>query len=148
MIGVSLAIMIAITLLSLIIGNDFVSGVVEVGVDNDALVDGVSSTFQVLEESLLFQVDTSTLILAGIALLGTVIGVAAITGISVVGSGLNPQSAKIIILLVAFIGLWTVLSILSFNLISQIEVFGSVIYIALTLAYTYGVLKKIAGGGE
>lgn len=148
LVGITVMILIVLSLLSVIIGNNFLGGITEVGVDNEALVDGLSNTFEVASETILFQIDTTSLIVAGIAILATLIVIALITGITVLASGLNPQSSKIVIFVGTYIGIWAVLSILAFNLIFSIEVFGSVIYIGLTLAYTVGVVQKISGGNN
>lgn len=145
---ITLMIMLVLVIFSLILGEDFISGIVNVGIDNEALVDGVPSTFVVSGQDILFTIDTSNLITAGIALLITITVVAGITGISVLGSGLNPASARIIILLTAYLGIWSVLTVLAFNLISSIEVFGGVIYISLTIGYAVGVVKKLSGSGS
>lgn len=146
LIGITLMILIVMSIFSLVLGGEFISGIVNIAIDNEALVDGEVTTFVVEGIDVLFTIDTTVLIVAGIALLGTVIVVAAVTGITFLASGLNPQSSKIIIYLTAFIGIWAVLSILSWDLIREIEVFGSVIYITMTLGYTIGVTQTITGG--
>jgi len=145
LIVLTLAILIVLSIFSLILGNNFISGIANIAIDNDALVDGVSSTFEVIGQNVIFAIDTSSLIIAGIALIITITVVAGIVGINVLGSGLNPQSTKIIIIITAYIGIWSTLSILAFNLINSIEIFGSVIYISLTLTYVIGVIKKLSG---
>jgi len=141
----SLSIIIVLSLFSLVLGNDLVSGVANISIDNEALVDGVSSTFVVVGQDIIFSIDTTTLIISGISLIITIIAVAGILGISVLGSGLNPQSTRVIILITAYVGIWLTLSILAFNLIYSIEIFGSIIYITITLAYSIGVIKKLGG---
>jgi len=148
LIGLTLMVIIVLVLFSLILGNDFVSGLINVGIDNEAIIDGNPSTYVVASADVVFSINTSSLIIAGIALLSTIIIVATIPGIQVLGSGLSPASVRIWILLTAYIGLWTVLSILAFNLINSIEIFGSIIYITLTLGYTLGVIQKITGGNN
>lgn len=145
LIAVPLMVLIIITFLSIILGGTLISGLANVAIDNTALVDGDSATFVVVGQDVLFSIDTTNLIVAGIALIISIIIVAGITGITVLGSGLNPQSARIIIFLTGYIGVWTTLTALAFNLIIQIEVFGSIIYIGLTIAYVIGVIQKISG---
>ena len=145
LVGISLMILIVITLFSVILGREFISGIANIAIDNEALVDDIPSTFVVVGQDVLFSIDTSNLIVAGISLIVAIIIVAGISGITVLGSGLNPQSAKIIIILTGYIGIWSTLTALSFNLIVEIEVFGSIIYIGLTMAYIVGVIQKISG---
>jgi len=146
LISATLLILSVIGLFSLVLGGNLFGQVVSVAVDNTAIVNGSTTTFVVEAQDVLFYIDTSALELAGIALLITVLGVALLTGIQVVGSGLNAESAKIVILLTGFAGVWAVLSFLAFNLIVSIELFGTLIYIMLTVAYSIGVVKKISGG--
>ncbi len=145
-ITITLSILVILTLFSLILGQNFIGATTNVIVDNIALVNGSTTTFFVEGQDVLFQVDTSVLLNAGIALIVAIIVVATITGIQVLGSGLNANSAKIIILITGYIGIWTSLSIVAFNLITSIEIFGSIIYISITIAYSIGVLQNISGG--
>lgn len=148
LVEISLMILIVITLFSVILGRDFISGIANISIDNEALIDDIPSTFVVVGQDVLFTIDTSTLVIAGISLIVAIIIVATITGITVLGSGLNPQSAKIIIILSGYIGIWSVLTALSFNLIIEIEIFGSIIYVGLTITYVVGVIQKISGSSE
>lgn len=148
LIGITLMVLIVLMMFSLVLGSGFISELVNVGIDNSAIVNGSVTTYIVTPEDILFSIDTSNLIVAGIAVLVTIIAIAAITGIQVLASGLSPQSVRIIILLTGYTGLWTVLSILAFNLINSIEVFGSIIYITLTIGYVIGVIQNISGGND
>jgi len=145
LISASLLILSIIGLFSLILGSNFFGQIIEVAVDNTAIVNGSITTYVVEGQEVLFFIDTSVLITAGIVLLATMIVVAGITGVQVVGSGLNPASSKIIIIITSYIGIWGVLSVLAFSLIVSIEIFGLLIYIMLTIAYTIGVAKSIGG---
>lgn len=144
-IGITLGILIILTLFSFVLGENFIGTTINVFVDNSALVNGSNTTFEVLTKDVLFQVDTSQLLIAGIALIIAIVAVAGITGIQILASGLNPESAKIVVILVGYIGIWSALSVIAFNLITSIEVFGSVIYISITLGYSIGVIQKISG---
>ena len=145
LISLTIMVMVGLSLFSIILGSDYISNTLNVGVDNISLINGNTTTFLVESQDVIFQIDTSSLINAGIALLATIILVATITGVSVLGSGLNPQSAKIIITLTAFIGLWTTLSLIVFPLIIEIAIFGSIIYIGLTIGYSIGVYQQFSG---
>lgn len=147
LIGASLIIMLIVVLLNLVMGNDFLGGIASLGIDNEAIIDGVPTTFVVATEDVLFAIDTSTIVGAITIISVTLIATAAITGISVLSSGLNPQSARIIILAITYTGLWTLLSLLAYSLIVSIEVFGAVIYVSITIAYVIGVIQSISGGG-
>lgn len=142
---IPLMVLTVITLFSVILGRDFIGVIANISINNEALIDGIPSTFEVIGQDVLFYIDTSNLIVAGISLIVSIGFLATITGITVLGSGINPQSAKIIVIIGGYIGIWTTLTVLSFNLIIQIEVFGSIIYIGLTIVYVFGVVQKLSG---
>ena len=148
LIGASLIIMLVIVLLNLILGNDFLGGIASLSVDNEAIIDGVPTTFIVEATDVLFAIDTSTIVGAITIISITLIAVASVVGISVVGSGLNPQSARIVVLAITYTGLWVLLSTLAYSLIVSIEIFGGVIYVTITIAYVIGVIQSISGGGS
>ena len=77
-----------------------------------------------------------------------IIVIAAILGIQILASGLSPESVKFIMNAVLYFAIWSLLSIPCFNLIISIEIFGTLIYICLTIAYVIGVIQKIAGGND
>lgn len=146
LVEITLGLMIMMTMLSIILGNVFIPQTVQLAIDNEAFVDGLSNTFEVLTTDVLFQIDTTTLV-GAIGVIGiTFITVATLTGISVLGTGLNPQSARIIILATVFTGVWVMLSLLSYPLIISIEIFGGLIYVALTIGFVIGVIQSISGG--
>ena len=145
LITLTLMVMVGLSLFSIILGSNYISTAINVEVDNISLINGNTTTFLVEAQEVIFQVDTTSLINAGIALLFGVLIVAGLTGISVLGTGLNPQSAKIIIIITAFIGIWSSLTIIVYPLIIEIAIFGSVIYIGLTLGYAIGVVKIVSG---
>lgn len=148
LIGASLIVIIIIVFLNLILGSDFLGAIASLSVDNEAIIDGVPTTFVVEATDVLFSIDTSTIVGAITIISITLIGVALITGISVLSSGLNPQSAKIVILATVYTGLWLLLSVLAYSLIISIEIFGTVIYIGITLAYVVGVIQSVSGGND
>ena len=145
LITLTIMVMVFLSIFSIVLGNNYISTAINVEVDNISLINGNTTTFLVEAQDVIFQIDTSSLINSGIALMFTVIAVAGILGISVLGSGLNPASTKIIIMLTAFIGIWISLTFIVFNLIIEIAIFGSVIYIGLTIGYSIGVIKKLTG---
>lgn len=145
LIGISLLLMLVMSIFSLILGNTFIGGIQEIAVDNSILVNGTTTTFVIPSTDFVFFIDTTPLINAGIELLITVIAVAVIAGASVLSSGLNAEASKIIILITTFIGFWISLTSIAFNLIVSIEVFGFIIYIVITIAYVIGVGQLLGG---
>lgn len=148
LISLSLLIMMVIVFFSLVLGNDFIGVIQGITINNSAVINGSTSTVLIEGGNVLFKIDTSNLIVSGLALLITVVGVAIGTGVQILGSGLSSSSVRILVLLWAYYGLWITITILGVNLIASIETFGTVIYIMITIAYSVGVIKKISGGNE
>lgn len=146
LIGITLSIIVMLIVFSLVLGGDLTGVITEIGVDNTAIVDGVPTSYIIEAQDVIFFIDGSALITSGIALIATVLVMAGLFGIQFLASGLSPESVRIILLITTFIGIWTTLSILAFSLIVSIEVFGSIIYIMLTVGYAVGVLRKISEG--
>lgn len=144
LVGVSLIIIVMLVIFSLILEGTPVGIITEIGIDNTAIVDGVPSTYLIEAQDIVFTIDSSSLIVSALLILATIILVATATGFQVLGSGMNPQSVRVFVLITGFLGLWTALTILVFNLIISIEVFGSIIYITLTIAYVIGVVQKLS----
>ena len=71
----------------------------------------------------------------------------AFVGIKVLGSGLSDPSVRVLITATAYTGLWLVLSVLASPLLFEIEVFGSLIYVSLSIIYVIGVIEKMTGVG-
>ncbi len=144
--GVSLAIIIMLIIFSLVLESNPVGVITEIGIDNTAIIDGVPTTFITDVENVIFGIDTSSLIVSAIFILTTITIVALATGIQFLASGLSPTSVRIFVLITGYIGIWAALSVLVFTLITSIQIFGSVIYITITIAYVIGVVQKISEG--
>lgn len=83
---------------------------------------------------------------------GAVIGIGALMGLAllgtqILGSGLSGESVRIILLGVFYIGLWVMLSLGTFTMITSIEYFGGYLYAGLSIFYLVGVGYSIAGSG-
>ena len=72
----------------------------------------------------------------------------ALLGIQVLGSGLSDNSVRVLITVTIYASIWTILSLLAIPLFSGIELFGTLIYVALTVGYIIGVMEKISGVGD
>lgn len=138
----TLTIMFILVIFNIIFGGTFVGTTETMLIDTDVLVDGVSSTFQAESEIFLFEIDS----LEGmIIILTTIITIATFTGIQVLGSGLSDSSVRTIVIIAIFSGIWIILSILIKDLIWSIEIFGTLMYVLLTVVYSIGVVQKVIG---
>jgi len=136
--------MIIITFISMVFGADFLG----VSVNVDYLIDQMKNGTirQLLEEEGMefgshnFNI---TLVTGAIAII-MVIGLLALgLGIRVLGSGLSETSVKTLVGGIAYTGIWMVLSVMSMPLILNIETFGTIIYVILTVGYVLGVIQKL-----
>lgn len=80
-------------------------------------------------------------------ILGILFTFALVIGIQIFGSGLGETTVRMVLVITAYSGIWAVLTILSFDLIVSIEMFGGVIYLSLTIGYVIGVIEKLSEGG-
>lgn len=146
LIGATLLLLSVIVILSLVLGGGFISGITEIGINNEAIVNGSTHTFVVEPISIVYGIDTTTLVGAIGIITAVFIVAAALTGITVVSTGLNAQSAKLILLASGYIAIWAMLSVVAFGLIVSIEIFGGIIYVMLTIGYLIGVVQSLSAG--
>ena len=142
--ALSLIILVVLSLFSVILGNSIIGSQVENVIGNDLIINGTTTTVNV-NANALFSIDP---FLGLIGMIIVLIVLATAVGIQVLGSGLSPETVRIIVIGTAYGGLWIMFSLLAEPLISSIAVFGSLIYISLTIGYIWGVVQKIAGGGD
>lgn len=84
---------------------------------------------------------------AGIVILITILAIVAIMGINILGSGLTGESTRIITILILYIGIWSILSILAWDLLFENVMIGSIIYIFLALFFVIGTANMLTSGG-
>jgi len=144
-IGITLAIMLVISLISVIAGNSFIGILTENVIETEAIINGSTTIWETVVPDYTFGLDPIT---GGIVLIVTVATLGALIGIRIVGSGLSESSIKILMTSFFYGGIWTLLSVISANLIIAIEGFGALIYLVLTLLYAIGVVSKFFGGEE
>lgn len=128
--------MLILSLLSIISGGSFSS----INVDQTYTVNlnGTTSDYFISDAG--FSVDAYSGAIGWLIIIAA-IGVAA--GIGVLGSGLSETSVNLLYRSIFYGVIWGLLSIFPAGLIFQIELFGSVIYITLTIVYVVLVLMVI-----
>jgi len=142
--GLSLLILIVLSLFSVILGNSFIGSEVENVIGNELLINGTTTEVGVETEAI-FYIDPFLGITAMIIVL---VILATAVGVQVLGSGLSPTTVRIIVIGTAYGGIWVLFSLLAEPLISSIEIFGSLIYITLTIGYIWGVIQQFSNGGD
>lgn len=144
LIELCLMVLFAITLLSIMSGGSFTSGITENAIYNEIIINGTTTTVEYGDANLTFAIDP---LIGGLVMLTIVVTIAILLGIRAVGSGLADTSIATIRTAIMYLGIWITLSLTSAPLIESITTIGSVIYISLTIFYIIGVFQKITGGG-
>lgn len=142
-IGLTLTILLVLTLLSLIFGGIFVDIPMGISIEGSQKLEDTSKTFQIPIGDFMIRIDP---IQGLIVIFILIIILAALIGIQILASGLSPESIKFIMNAVLYFGIWSLLSALCYSLIISIQIFGTLIYITLTIAYVIGVIQKLSGG--
>lgn len=145
LIGFSLLILGVLTLFSMILGTNLIGTTLSGDVSQDLIVNGTTSTLEFTGQEGLFIIDPTV---ATIAIFIVIIGIAAVLGIQVVGSGLSEESVKTIMSCILYGAIWGLLSVFAMPLIISIEIFGTIIYMVLLMLYVIGVIEKITGGNS
>ena len=130
------------TLISVLLGSSFTDTLVSTTIDNEAIINGTITSFEIWNTDIILNIDP---IIGAISIIIVVATVGAVIGIQILASGLSPESIRVLIMAIAYTGVWTVLSILAIPLIISIEIFGSLIYIVLTMGYVIGIIQKLGG---
>ena len=135
LISITILPLVILSFLSLVLGNEFVG--LFIGQENLAVelteLDPIS-----------FSLDP---LLGAIVLVSAVAVAVMLLGLRILGSGLSDDSIRILCVALSYIGIWMFLSVLAMPLLLSIELFGALIYTALTIGYTIGVVEKMSGVG-
>jgi len=144
-IGLTLTILLVLTLLSFILGGVFVDVPMSISIKGKQKLGAITTDWELPIGDFVIRIDP---VQGLIVIFVVIIVIAAILGIQILASGLSPESIKFIMNAILYFGIWTLLSIPCFNLIISIEIFGTLIYISLTIAYVIGVIQKLSGGNN
>lgn len=135
-----------IAVLSLVLGADFISAPVDMTTSSSSvIINGSTTTYETSVSSINFTISTNELIL-GVGILLGLIAIASLFGLRILGSGLSDESVRVIVFVTVYGGIWMLLSLLAWNLITQIEIFGYFIYAILSICYAVGCIQKFYGG--
>ena len=144
-VGITLTIMLLLTILSIVFGQNFGSGIVDSTTEGATLINGTSTTVVLGKGDVLFSIDS---IEGAIPIMAIMLVVVILLGITALATGLSPQTVKIGTFLIFYIGFWVLLSVNAEPLIRSIEIFGGLLYVVLTIGYTIGVFQNLSGGKE
>jgi hypothetical protein len=78
-----------------------------------------------------------------IVILTIFVALAFLLGIRIFNSGISDTAFSMIMNITFYIGIWSIFSILSYDLIIRIRFIGGFLYVVLTIIYVIGVFQKI-----
>lgn len=143
-IGICISIMLVLTLFSVISGNSFLGVSDSTGYSGSTWINGSETLVEVGDSALTFQVTE----LQGALLIIVVIAIAvSLLSIKFLGSGIGTVGVQTLRTSIMYGAIWGVLSVLVVELILAIYLFGGFIYIGITFAYVYGVIKQLGDSG-
>ena len=134
----SLGILIVIALFSIVIGGNLTT-IQSQSIDINATSGGSTSNFDFTDLSQSFYIDD---LVGAIVIIIIIISLSALLGLRIFSSGLSETSVRMLTLGISYVAIWSMFSVLSYELIADIQVFGFIIYIVLTLAYVLGIIQK------
>jgi hypothetical protein len=143
LVGLTLLILGVITIFSIVLGSNLAGTSIDNTITSDLIVNGTTTTLEFTGDDVIFAIDPTIATIGIFVVIGIIAGV---MGIQVLGSGLSPESIRVILALILYGGVWGLLSLLALPLISAIEGFGVIIYMVLLLGYIVGVIQNIVGG--
>lgn len=139
-----LAVMLLLSLVSFVSGGNLSNGSIDLAGGGSIDVNGTSGSVNLPnQQAQSFNIWTTE---GAIVILIAVLAVGIVAGVTVFGSGISTTAQKMIILGTGLFGLWACLSITSQNIFSNGGVFGSIIWIALTIMYVLGFIMQATGG--
>ncbi len=141
---VCIVILLFLTFLSIITGNSFITTTIDASYTYEQILNG--STSELGQEYV--QVLNLDPVYEALGWIGIVGGIAVISGVAILGSGLNTVATHWLTYLTFFTSLWVILTILPLPLIASIEVFGVLIYLLLTIIYAISVILWIGGTSD
>ncbi|MBA7494962.1 hypothetical protein ES702_05540 [subsurface metagenome] len=144
LIGISLFVMLVLMVFSIILGSVVPGTIISSTTDVYLVVNGTRHYLETQTEDAVFYLDP---VFGAIGIFIVIIVIVGFIGLQIFGSGLSELSVKVISGVIIYGGLWAIVSVLSMPLILSIEVFGSLIYLGLTIIYVVGVVNKLYGGG-
>ena len=140
-IGGCIFILLFLTVISMISGNDFISTNIARSYDLSQILDGETS-----ELGISISGDFALDPLLGAVIWIIVIGlIAVIAGVSILGSGLSEGAGRWIIYMVFFIAVWVMFSTFPFPMIIAIQEAGMILYVILTMVYGIACILWIGG---
>lgn len=137
-----LLILIFLTFISLISGNDFVSNAVSESYTYQQAINGSVSTIGVEGTNIDFGLDPLTLAVIWISVIGAI---AVGSSIIVLSSGLSESGSRWLVGIIFFTSIWLMFTTLPYPMINAIGTIGYYIYFGMTIFYAIGGIWILLG---
>jgi len=144
LIGISLGILIVLTIFNIVVGSSF-DEIIFGTYDMDAVINGSDTSYTLDNLNIIFNINSLTGAIAIIIIVGLL---CTILGIRILGSGISETSVRFLTTCVFYTGIWSLFSVLSYELIINIKVFGLLLYITLTIIFVLGVVQKLTSNNN
>lgn len=141
---VNLSILLFLSLLSIISGNNFLANSYVESIEYNQMLNGTISTLGYDDLTGSFSLDPLIQAIIWIAVIG---GIAIASSITVVGTGLSSAGTKWIVGTTFFVSIWVMFSTLPLPLINDIGIIGSLIYLLMTMIYSIGAIWILIEAG-
>lgn len=137
-----LLILIFLTFISLISGNDFISNAFSESYTYQQSINGSVSSIDIEGTNVDFSLDPLILAIIWISIIG---GVAIGSSIVVLSSGLSESGSRWLVGIIFFTSIWLMFTSLPYPLINSIGTIGYYIYFAMTIFYAIGGIWILLG---
>ncbi|MFX1590584.1 MAG: hypothetical protein ACFFC1_20820 [Promethearchaeota archaeon] len=139
LLAISLGILIVISLFAIITGSSL-SQIGAESLSGSADFNESATSFDINNIGATFYIDEFA---GALVIIIAIMIIACLIGLNIFGSGLSDTSVRILSIGITYYGIWSIFSVLSYELIVNIEVIGVLLYITLTIVFTIGIVQKI-----
>lgn len=141
---ICLAILFSLTILNVFAGNSFTGVSETTDIDYEIFVNGSSTTLSSGEGTLILGIDSLQGAIIWFFALMVIVGVITF---QVLGSGLGETGQKTARTGLIATGVWGILSVLAWNLLTSIPTFGTIIWTVLTIIYAVDIFYSMGRNG-
>lgn len=138
----SLFLMLSLVFIAIACGESFIGQTIANMDDPTTTVNSSTTSVDFGNTTLVFGITASQGLTALLIGLATIIG---IIGLNVIGTGLSSFATKVIGGGIIYIGIWLFCKTLTDSLLYYLGSWGTVLYIAISIPYTFGVIQTLFG---
>lgn len=105
----------------------------------------ISQTFGSVYVELVFgsiEIKRNISLVTIIVSLGVILLVSALSGINILGSGINDTGTRTIIRTICFISMYLIMGLFTITFLNPLGIYGTIIYAIMTIIYALGFMEK------